>query len=164
MHFSHTVAAQTHRLIAKITVHKPALTSFSLTHAKLLVRVVGRSSFDLVKSFTHGRLCNAIFGRCWFSDFLKTLTVKHDPGILTFLQVSGWNFSIYVKQQSFEVREFSVISFVLIAFCQPQILRNIARDVTDIFAIVNKKTIFDQRNCLNNEVDFRMNSFPRRKE
>ena len=27
--------------------------------------------------------------------------------------------SIYVKRQSFEVREFSVISFVLIAFCQP---------------------------------------------
>ena len=110
---------KTHRFIAKISVYKPTLTSFSLTHAKLLVRVVGRSSFDLVKSFTHGRLCNAIFGRCWFSDFLKTLTVKHYPGILTFLQVSGRNFSIYVKQQSFEVREFSVISFVLIAFCQP---------------------------------------------
>ena len=39
------------------------LTSFSLTRAKLLVRVVGRSSFDLVKSFTHGRIIsNTIFG------------------------------------------------------------------------------------------------------
>ena len=27
--------------------------------------------------------------------------------------------SIYVKRQPFEVREFSVISFVFIAFCQP---------------------------------------------
>ena len=36
--------------------------------------------------------------------------------------------SIYVKRQSFEVREFSVI------FCQPSILRNSVRDVTDIFA------------------------------
>ena len=43
--------------------------------------------------------------------------------------------SIYVKRQSFEVHEFSVISFVLITFCQPQILRNSARDVTDIFAM-----------------------------
>ena len=41
--------------------------------------------------------------------------------------------SIYVKRQSFEVQEFSVISFVLITFCQPEILRNSARDVTDIF-------------------------------
>ena len=29
------------------------LTSFSLTRAKSLMRVVGKSSFDLVKSFTH---------------------------------------------------------------------------------------------------------------
>ena len=49
------------------------LTSFSLTRAKLLVRVDGRSSFDLDmldKSFTHGRISNAIFGRCRYSDFL----------------------------------------------------------------------------------------------
>ena len=29
--------------------------------------------------------------------------------------------STYVKRQSLEVREFSVISFILIAFCQPYI-------------------------------------------
>ena len=43
--------------------------------------------------------------------------------------------SIYVKRQSFEVHEFSVISFVLITFCKYKMLRNSARDVTDIFAI-----------------------------
>ena len=43
--------------------------------------------------------------------------------------------SIYVKQQSFEVRLNSVISFVFVAFCQPRILRYSAHDVTDIFAI-----------------------------
>lgn len=42
--------------------------------------------------------------------------------------------SIYVKRQPFEVREFLVISIVLIGFCQPYILRNSAPDVTDIFA------------------------------
>ena len=65
------------------------LTSFSLTRAKSLVRVVGRSSFELVKSFTHRRISNPIFDRCRYSDFLETLTVKHYPDILTFLQVSG---------------------------------------------------------------------------
>ena len=43
--------------------------------------------------------------------------------------------SIYVKRQSFEVHEFSVISFVLI------ILRNSVRDVTDIFAMVSMQHI-----------------------
>ena len=43
--------------------------------------------------------------------------------------------SVYVKRLSFEVRLNSVISFVLIAFCQPRILRYSARDVTDIFAM-----------------------------
>ena len=47
------------------------LTSFSLTRAKSLVRVVGRSSFELVKSFTHGRISNPIFDRCRYSDFIK---------------------------------------------------------------------------------------------
>ena len=51
--------------------------------------------------------------------------------------------SIYVKRQSFEVRKFSVISLVLIAFCQPLLLRNSVRDVTDIFAIVT----IDAVNC-----------------
>ena len=39
--------------------------------------------------------------------------------------------SICVKQQSFEVRLNSVISFVFVAFCQPRILRYNVRDVTD---------------------------------
>ena len=44
--------------------------------------------------------------------------------------------SIYVKRQSFEVREFSVISFVLIAFFPTiNIAYNTAHDVNDIFAI-----------------------------
>ena len=111
------------------------LTSFSLTCAKLLVRVVGRSSFDLVKSghlyvpglfppsvksFTHGRICNAIFGRCRYSDFFYNLTVKYCPDILTFLQFSGWNLAYMWSDSRLNwVREFSFISFVLIAFCQP---------------------------------------------
>ena len=39
------------------------LMSFSPARAKLLVCVVGRGSVDLVKSFTQGRISNAIFGR-----------------------------------------------------------------------------------------------------
>ena len=46
------------------------LTSFSLTRAKSLMHVVGKSSFDLVKSFTHGRISNPVFDRCRYSDFL----------------------------------------------------------------------------------------------
>ena len=52
--------------------------------------------------------------------------------------------SIYVKRRSFEVRKFSDISFVLIAFCQPQILHNTARDVTDIlFFLYSARRDFD---------------------
>ena len=40
---------------------------------------------------------------------------------------------ISVKRQSFDIRLNSVIPFVFVAFCQPQILRYSARDVTDIF-------------------------------
>ena len=95
------------------------------------MRVVGKTAFELIKSFAHRRIRQASilgfpsnFDRealSWYSNFL--------PGFRI-------NSSIYVKRQSFEVRLNSVISFVFVAFCQPRILRYSALGVTDIFAII----------------------------
>ena len=55
--------------------------------------------------------------------------------------------SIYVKRQSFEVREFSVISFVLIAFCQQKYSSKFANLVfvtsliSSLFELVSLKRV-----------------------
>ena len=73
------------------------------------MREIGKRAFEPVKSFAHRRISNTIFGRCRYSNFLQTLTVKHFHSILTFFVVSEWNLAYkwsdsrlkYAKTQSF---------------------------------------------------------------
>ena len=95
-------------IIAKISVYKH-WRHFRSRGSKSLVRVVGKRAFEPVKSFAHRRISNTIFGRCRYSNFLQTLTVKHFHNILTFFVVSEWNLAYkwsdsrlkYAKTQSF---------------------------------------------------------------
>ena len=75
------------------------LTPFSLTRAKLLARVVGRRSFDLVKSFT--RFSVGVGTRIFFFK-LNSEAFSWYPNFPSGFRMKS---SIYVKRQSFEVSE-----------------------------------------------------------
>ena len=110
-----------------------------------IARIERRAKISVYKHWRHFRSCEQNYcGQIHF-DF-RQMSILWFP--LNFnSEVVSWYYNfppgvrmkstcrIHVKRQSFEVREFLVISFVSIAFCQPWILRNSACDVTDIFAI-----------------------------
>ena len=104
-------------LIAKISVYKHDVI---FAHARKITGACGWQKFFRAGEILYSQ---TNFQRDFLQVSILGFPVNFDSEALSYYSNFPPGFrmesSIYVKQQSFEVREFSVISFVLIAFCQP---------------------------------------------